>query len=267
MPRPQLRLSAADREGERLRFLATLEDLWALPWENRHKDTFWRMSVNGVAGAGGHDICMAGPCPCGWHMGPRARGSIEHKRLVGAPLMRAHTFWLCSVAEAVLHELVAALPRGIHLHRMHVWLCIPPCPAVHVAVWRVVCLAAVAAMNVGRAAMWSEHFARSGIQSSDGMRQLTLQEAWDLPAAEPVVQPVRPDVYGGRVAVADFWTRLDDFVTGLPGCERPWKDSAGIPPGHAFICAVRASPGRFRLNMPAARAGPAVPVADLQGPA
>ena len=104
-------------------------------------------------------------------------------------------------------------------------------------------------------------------QSSDGMRQLTLQEAWDLPAAEPVVQPVRPDVYGGRVAVANFWTRLDDFVTGLPGCERPWKDSTGIPPGHAFICAVRDSPGRFRLNMPAARAGPAVPVADLQGPA
>ena len=43
-----------------------ITNLWQLPWENERKEVHWRPAVNGVPGAGGHDISQAGPCSCGW---------------------------------------------------------------------------------------------------------------------------------------------------------------------------------------------------------
>ena len=57
-----------------------MRNLWQLPWENERKEVLWRLAVNGVPGAGGHDISQAGPCPCVW-AGPR-QGSRPPSQLM-----------------------------------------------------------------------------------------------------------------------------------------------------------------------------------------
>ena len=54
----------------RARLGDAMRNLWQLPWENARKEVLWRLALNGVPGAGEHDISQAGPCPCGW-AGPR----------------------------------------------------------------------------------------------------------------------------------------------------------------------------------------------------
>ena len=49
--------------------LGRMQGVWRLPWENRYKEILWRLVVNGVRGAGGHDEGMALPMRRG------ARGS------------------------------------------------------------------------------------------------------------------------------------------------------------------------------------------------
>lgn len=48
-----------------------LKQLWHLQCSNHLKEPLWRLAVNGVPAAGGHDISLPGPCPCGWQ-GPAA---------------------------------------------------------------------------------------------------------------------------------------------------------------------------------------------------
>ncbi len=52
------------------RELAALSRRVRMVWEtsgcdNGTKETLWQLMLNGVRGAGGHDRCMSGPCPCG----------------------------------------------------------------------------------------------------------------------------------------------------------------------------------------------------------
>jgi hypothetical protein len=72
-------------------------------WDNERKEILWQLTVNGVCGAGGHDIALPGPCACGW-----ARPSL------GPASCRArqwclHHFWGCPVAAAVRKELCDTL--------------------------------------------------------------------------------------------------------------------------------------------------------------
>ena len=256
-PNPPLQHTPAELELLRQEFVSSLPALWAVPMDNRHKDAFWRLSVNGVPGAGGHDICLLGPCPCGWRVDALACTTPDRKRLLGAPAVRAHTFWSCPVARAVVRELSQALPAGVQLHRKHVWLAIPPCAEVVLCVWQVVCMAAVAAMERGRRTMWSAHFTRLAEPAAavNIFRQQTLAEAWGLQPNAPFIdgaaeQRISAEQFAARAAVADFWTRLDDFVTVLPDCGRVWHGSAGITPAHPFICASQGLPHRLQLNVP-----------------
>eukprot|EP00955_Chlamydomonas_euryale_P003425 36717-Chlamydomonas_euryale.AAC.1 len=56
-----------------------------LRWDNRALKLLWHLPLNGVAGAGGHDLVSVGACPCGW--GPSADG------LQPADIWRSHAFW------------------------------------------------------------------------------------------------------------------------------------------------------------------------------
>ena len=133
--------------------------LWKLPWENTNKEIFWRLAVNGVAGAGGHDICPRGQCPCGYAM------SAEERRPGQGCLLRQHYFWDCPVAVAVREQLAAALPAAQSQH--HLWIMHLPAGASHQGVWRVVCLAALLAMEHGRKALW-----RLTIEQAEGTHSL-----------------------------------------------------------------------------------------------
>ena len=35
----------------------SLASLWRIPWDNHNKETLWRLTVQGLSGGGGHDIC------------------------------------------------------------------------------------------------------------------------------------------------------------------------------------------------------------------
>ena len=104
----------------------------------------WRLAVNGVPAAGGHDISQAGPCPCGW-AGPR-QGSPPPQP---AHVWREHCFWSFEEAKDVVHQLQEILQLGAPLARDSVWLVRAP-PRVHQCVWEPVCAAALDAMAFGR---------------------------------------------------------------------------------------------------------------------
>ncbi|PNW72729.1 hypothetical protein CHLRE_15g638955v5 [Chlamydomonas reinhardtii] len=115
---------------------AALARLWALVWEPRHKEPLWRLAVNGFTGFGMLAAWAAdgrvAKCPCGTQMTAGAR---------------VHHFWDCVVAEAL-----RALMReraNVDITRNQLWLVQAP-PGLSQAVWDIVCLAAVAALEYGR---------------------------------------------------------------------------------------------------------------------
>jgi hypothetical protein len=69
---------------------AGMRRVWQVKWENRPKEALWRMAAQGIPGAGGHGICQAGPCPCGWAAatGRRRTGGgvgVANTPLLGMP--------------------------------------------------------------------------------------------------------------------------------------------------------------------------------------
>jgi hypothetical protein len=73
-----------------------------LPWEKQHKETLWRLAVNGID-AGGASICFTHPCPCGFVLTPYQRHD-NHSHM-----HRLHAFWHCPVAKAVTDQLQSQL--------------------------------------------------------------------------------------------------------------------------------------------------------------
>jgi hypothetical protein len=81
---------------------------------------------------------------------------------------------------------LSALPRS------NLWLVVPPTPTINPEVWTLVCLAAISAMDYGRARLWS---APSDFSSSNCIAHFwhTLQSFasssqhfhWTLPATHP----------------------------------------------------------------------------------
>jgi hypothetical protein len=250
-------------------FLGRQGAVWRLRWENCHKEVLWRLALNGVPGAGGHDVCPRGPCPCGWHpQAPPEVNAEQWRTNEGAPALRQHYFWDCPVAQAVLHELSAALPPGVGLHCAHLWLCLSPTPRVVQAVWEAVCLAALSAMDQGRRTLWALHFSAAeavpgeeeGDEGQARMRQLTLFEAWGVPvplvagqgevipddaAPAAVVPPAPLSIVqrASRAAVAGFWKRLQDFVSVQNQAGVVWRYADLLSPDHAFVSVQPAAAG------------------------
>ena len=115
-----------------------LRRLWRLPWDNQHKEVFWRLALNGLPLAarmprGGQ------PCGCG----------------TSSPLPdRLHHFWECPVVAAVVSSLEAQL-GGQLLAPPNIWLAQPPA-GVHTCVWELVSLASISAMDSGRRLLYRQ---------------------------------------------------------------------------------------------------------------
>ena len=223
--------------------------LWGLPWDNVHKEPLWRLTVNGVVGAGGHGICPSGPCPCGW-AGPAASLLGVERSLA----WQRHHFWSCPVAVAVVAELLASLPPSFELSCADVWLLrAPPQAGLHGGVWALVCMVALAAMHYGRRLLWSllmENVA--DVEGEDGFTQTLITDffpvvsAGDGLAAAPIPLPQR----AARKAAAWFWCLLQDFVS-LQTLPPSWMlDVPGAT--HPFIGVDRSARGQLqlRLNVP-----------------
>ena len=127
---------------------------------------------------------------------------------------RAHHFWECPVAKAVVEQITNHVPGP--LTRAHLWLVEAP-PSVQQCVWDVVALAAITAMErarVGlRAAMGRTSSAASGGAGPD-------QQA-----------PPAPIEVAKARAVLEFWQRLRGFAElGVP--RKGWE---GVGPDHPIL--------------------------------
>lgn len=196
--------------------LATLQDMWRVPWDNCHKEPFWRLAVGGLQIFGDARFMRGRPalaCPCG------------HGR-VG----RLHCFWDCCVSQAVRATVQAALdaafPAGGSVLRHHLWVSLPPV-GVHGGVWLVVTLAALAAMNTGR-----RHLAGMCIPDPADV------EPMDVPANRGAYVPAtQPQLLRACVCAEEtFWALMHDFVLVARDTPRRWRDLYGsVPASHPFL--------------------------------
>jgi len=141
-------IPAAEREARIRTLFREFNRIWKVAWENPYKETFWKLAVNGIPGAGGLGIVHREPCVCGVGLSAaelRAGDSAAH---------RQHAFWDCPVARAIRQQLELNLPGTLVLP-LNVWLLQgPPGGVVRPVVWRTVALAALQAMEKGRRYLW-----------------------------------------------------------------------------------------------------------------
>ena len=192
---------------------ATLQRLWPIKWEREHKETLWRLAVDGVPLPGNTHLRWLHPEPCGCG----EYGGIGPQYC--SP--RAHHFWECPVAQAVTQQIAAHVPGPIT--RANVWLAEAPA-GMQQCVWDVVALAAISAMERARV----------------GLRANSHQ-------ATAPGEPNHPDqleIAKGR-AVLDFWQRVRGFAElGTP--RRGWE---GVGPNHPILSIDEA--GSLRCTPPA----------------
>jgi len=204
-------------------FLASLKALWSLSFDNVHKEPLWRLSVNGIRGAGGHGIPSPHPCPCLWSA-PPAGGAVSVADRASA--CRAHSFWSCPVAVAIRSELEHCLhlsPGSLPCSAL--WLLRAPVGVPHQGVWEVVGAAAIAAMSYGRKLLIRLHLGREPLPH--GQTRLT-----DFGFT---IGGLRPSVLqrASRKAVAWFWCILQDFVSGQDGVPPSWGPGPTV--SHPFM--------------------------------
>ena len=157
---------ASDNQLEKL-----LRDLWQTPCGNAVKETFWRMIVDALPTAARRHA-SGELCACGRVMPDRA-----------------HHFWVCPVARNIVQHvqrqldafLTATSGPGVQLTVQHVWLCKVP-PRVQPWLWRTVCMAAVSAMDFGRAFMASQRLSGRAYGQSlvDMAGTNSIARLWDL---------------------------------------------------------------------------------------
>ena len=190
----------------------TLRRLWTIKWEREHKETLWRLAVDGVPLPGNthlHRTPME-PCGCGGYGG----GAGQSQPLQISP--RAHHFWECPVAQAVVQQITAYIPGPIS--RANVWLAEAPA-GMQQCVWDVVSLAALSAMERARAGLRA---ATRGHASQPGEE-----------TQEPTAAGTPLEVARAR-AVLDFWQRVQGFAElGVP--RRGWED---VGPDHPILSVV-----------------------------
>ena len=209
-----------------------LAALWRVRCSNEHKEILWRLTLQGVAGAGGHAVPRtAVACPCSNFI---CRPVGPDDRVACSWLQQRHAFWTCPIAQSVVRAVQAVL-RDAHpawagpLTPSHLWLLQPPpIPMLQPVVWALVCAVALAAVDRGRRFLWG----RLGDTNVAGPQQLTLRQAWGLDrqraqAPAPVLQQAQ------RRAVADLWFRLRDTAHFTSPVPKSWRSSVG--PAHPFL--------------------------------
>lgn len=224
-----------------------MADLWAIPWENRYKETLWRLTVNGVASAGGHDIPATASCACGC---PAPSTGTARERALA---LRDHCFWGCPVAQAVVAEMARLLPAPPS--PLQIWTLHPP-RGISPAVWPLVAAAALHAMERGRRKLWALTLPPRQPRASFRAAPTVAPPGASRPPMVPLVPPPRPRrplpppllphlaiLPASRIAVGWFWGILQDFVF-MQLIPPTWASVTAI---HPFIGVEH---GLLRLNLP-----------------
>lgn len=137
---------------------AAQRQLWKLQWDNAFKEVYWRLVVDGLATAERMHMHDCG-CVCG--------------SVAGGQPGRHHHFWSCPVVRAVVdvlqQQLVGWFPGELQPQHVLCMVCpvavgVGGAPSLHKGVWRVVCLAAIHALDVGRAAAHLQRLEGSAVE-------------------------------------------------------------------------------------------------------
>ena len=207
-----------------------MQKLWSIKWENKHKEILWRLSVNGVRGAGGHDISLAHPCACGWS-GPPTTPNANAQQ--SAHAWRAHYFWECPVAKAVVREMRAAVPATVEVTCANLWLLQPPNETVLAEVWAFVCMIALEAMDWGRRCMWAMLMKEREQNAATDPQQTLITDFFPVTEEDQHDEgatTTAPERASKKAAVW-FWCLLQDFVA-LKRVPDSWGT---VPPTHPFM--------------------------------
>eukprot|EP00887_Chlorella_sp_A99_P007506 scaffold2.g7506.t1 len=228
-----------------------LGQAWRVRWDNHYKETLWHLALNGLPVAARMAGADAVRCACG----------AAHEA-TGAPLGRAHHFWVCPVARAVVASLEAQLPLACRPLRRRALLLGEAPAGVHAGVWAIVCLAAVEALersrrlNVRRELERREQARAAASQASQpagpsGSVQLVLGASQDgqlalaAPPAPPATQAAEdapPPLPPGRElaaalgarAVECMWGLLQEFCS-LGKAPKAWRSEVAEVPLHPFL--------------------------------
>eukprot|EP00775_Hariotina_reticulata_P015215 gene15215-biopygen2361 len=153
-----------------------LKRWWDVRVANNYKEAAWKLPLNAFPTAARMQLHSNHCVACG----------------VLAPDV-SHHFWSCPVAVSVRREIeqqlvaFAILPAGANLTSAQIWLgCKPSEDRLHSLIWDMVCIAAVHAMDRGRATAWA--------------------------VAPSLATPVLINQVAGRAAVGAFWSALADFA-------------------------------------------------------
>jgi hypothetical protein len=235
--------------------------LWKMRWDNSFKELYWRLIMDGLPTSQrmhkSGDTCMCGAACPGW----------------------VHHFWECPVAVAVIDSVLSELPAAWctraagrpPLAMRHVWLMQPPAgpTKLHRGIWKVVCLAALNAMDVGR---------RHANKLSIPPPALAVQQPPPLPAGQALItdtlqhaaltaaqqqhnqlveqrrqqqqlhqQQQRQQLVAQMLqeakqqAVLRFWELLADFVA-TEAAPATWR--VAVPGNHPFLCS---DPAQLRI--------------------
>ena len=191
--------SASARSTAASALPALFSEVWSHPCDDSLKEPLWRLAAGAFPGA----RFRPWRCPCGFE--------AQHPSPASAASPSQHAFWACPVLSVLRAALQAALPA---VERHHVWLLRPPQGApVNEGVWLVVSLAALAAMEAGRAALWA---------GGNGL----------------VLSPAAVADLARRVAL-EFWASLSDYAAWAPS-----DSHEGLLSDHPFL---RVSAGRLHV--------------------
>ena len=171
--------------------------------ENSIKETFWRLCLNGVAGAGGHGISMQGPCPCGW-TNPHPQDHMAAQQ---------HHFWSCDVAKAVTKAINLQSPQGSPPCKLsHLWLMKPP-NGFHEAIWPAIAMAAITAMERGRRYLWA--LSAGGDNHEEDAAQMPITNYFPAMDGGQVDHPAPENILEKACtrAQAWFWCNLHDLTS------------------------------------------------------
>ena len=262
--------------------VAAQKSLWRLRWDNAYKEVYWRLVCDGLATA---ERMHQQDCEC--VCGP----------VVGGQLGRRHHFWECPVAQAVVdvmqQQLVGWMSGALQPHHVLCMRCpepVPgvggaPGPAMHKGLWRVVCLAAVNAMDGGRRAANKIRLEQRQQQQAEVAAQQAAAAPADQRLITSMLQPAaltaaqqqhRVQVQqrqqaqaqlrqqqqqqeaadrltaAKQKAVSQFWALLQDVVV-LSAVPRPW--CVGLPASHPFLRVVDGAVSVHQAAIPAQQGG------------
>ena len=148
---------------------SVLRALWRLPLPNKLKQPFWYCFLDALPTA--ERMHKRQRCGCG--AGESSPGRLHH-------------FAQCAVAEAVVAAITAGLPERQGANLLAELRAVSAPPGVHVGVWRIVALAACAAMDAGRRRLWHRVHAdkaRPGPALADEVSSFAVDELWAFMSA------------------------------------------------------------------------------------